>query len=66
VEQIYDAHNMALKPNGVRAVSTLWFASGYAIYYFYSLYVPYTPLYFGLSCFSTGLFGVMLLNSYLS
>jgi len=65
-EMVYDAHNVALKPHGFRFLSSAFGLSLYGNYYYYYLLAPFNPTYFGLTCASSLIMGMMLMNASMS
>jgi hypothetical protein len=65
-EMLFDAHNVALKPHGVRLISSIYGLSLFSNYYTYFLLTPFNQTYFALSCVSTFMFTLMNLNAAMS
>ena len=65
-EMVFDAHNVGLKPHGFRLISSAFGVSLFGNYYYYCLLAPFNPVYFGLTCASSLIFGLMLSNASMS
>ena len=65
-EMIYDSHNVALKPHGLRVMSSAYGLSLFGNYYYYFMLTPLNHTLFGLTCVSTLLLTMMALNASMS
>jgi hypothetical protein len=65
-EMVFDAHNVGLKPHGFRFISSAFGLSLFGNYYYYYMLAPFNSLYFGLTCASSFIFGLMLTNASMS
>ena len=65
-EMIYDAHNVALKPKGHRVLTSIYGLSLYGNYYYYYLVSPVNHTFFALTCISSLIMTMMMMNASMS